>query len=103
MDIDHPDPGTSPQFNFLVEAPVDAETLTFAAPNGTATVEATPPAHCSGELLYVSLTAVMAEANVVGEHEASTRSESTDAKERSEHGERMDEGINSNIVYLRHF
>lgn len=42
MDIDHPDPGTSPQVNLFIEAPVDTETLTFTALNGTATVEAKP-------------------------------------------------------------
>ncbi|KAG8930698.1 hypothetical protein FRC01_002392 [Tulasnella sp. 417] len=81
MDIDHPDPGTSPQLNFFVETPFDADTLAFAAPNGAAAASAMPPAYSS----------IVQEAGTSTSHANGFVSEDAGVKERSDQSERMDE------------
>lgn len=53
MDIDHPDPGTTSQFTFYAETPVDAEVVVLMGADEAVAAETVPPPYCSGVLIYV--------------------------------------------------
>lgn len=53
MDIDHPDPGTTSQFTFFAETPVDAEAFVLMGAGEAVAAETAPPPYCSGVLNYV--------------------------------------------------